>query len=77
MDEGSAVGELLAAHADMKRSTAALADARERRRVAARRLKELGRGTSWIAQQLDVTPQAVDGFLKYKSRHEPTREVDE
>ncbi|MDT5052668.1 MAG: hypothetical protein QOG79_6894 [Mycobacterium sp.] len=77
MDEGSAVDELLAAHADMERSTAALADARERRRVAARRLIELGRGTSWIAQQLGVTPQAVDGFLKYKSRHEPTRGVDE
>lgn len=68
MDESSAVDELLAAHADMEQSTTALAEARERRRVAARRLIELGRGTSWIAQQLDVTPQAVDGFLKYRER---------
>jgi hypothetical protein len=69
VDEASAIEELLAAHADMERWTAALADARERRRTAARRLIELGHGTSWIAKQLSVSPQAVDGFLKYKDRH--------
>jgi hypothetical protein len=69
VDEASAIEELLAAHADMERWTAALADARERRRAAARRLIELGHGTSWIAKQLSVSPQAVDGFLKYKDRH--------
>jgi hypothetical protein len=69
MDEASAIEELLAAQADMERSTAAVANARERRRAAARRLIELGRGTSWIAKQLGVSPQAVDGFLKYKDRH--------
>ena len=70
MDESSAVAELLAAHADMARLTTELAEARERRRVAARRLIELGRGISWIAQQLDVSPQAVDGFLKYRDRRQ-------
>ena len=68
MDEAGAIAKLVAAHADMERSTAALADARERRRAAARRLIELGHGTSWIAKQLGVSRQAVDGFLKYKDR---------
>jgi hypothetical protein len=68
MDEAGAIAELLAAHSEMERSTAALADARERRRAAARRLIELGHGTSWIANQLGVSRQAVDGFLKYKDR---------
>lgn len=68
MDESDAINSLLAAHADMERLTAELAAARERRRQAARRLVELGRGISWIAKQLGVTPQAVDGFLKYKDR---------
>ena len=72
MDENSAVAELLAAHADIARLTVALADARERRRAAARRLIELGRGISWIARQLEVTPQAVDSFLKYQDRHQRT-----
>lgn len=66
MDEASAVSELVTAHADMERLTADLLAARERRRAAARQLIELGRGTSWIARQLGVTPQAVDQFLKYK-----------
>jgi hypothetical protein len=69
VDENSAVAELLAAHTDIARLTGALGDARERRRAAARRLIQLGRGTSWIAQQLGVTPQAVDSFLKYQDRH--------
>ncbi|WP_193606491.1 LuxR family transcriptional regulator [Mycobacteroides abscessus] len=66
MDEASAVSELVAAHTDMERLTADLLAARERRRAAARQLIDLGRGTSWIARQLGVTPQAVDQFLKYK-----------
>lgn len=66
MDEATAVHELVAAHTDMERLTADLAAARERRRAAARRLIDLGRGTSWIARQLDVSPQAVDSFLRHK-----------
>ena len=68
VNEDDAVEALLTAHADMARLTVELADARERRRAAARQLVELGRGTSWIAARLGVTPQAVDGFLKYKER---------
>ncbi len=69
MDEASAVHELVTAHADMERLTADLGAARERRRNAARQLIEMGHGTSWIARQLDVTPQAVDSFLKSKREH--------
>ncbi len=68
VNEDDAVDALLTAHADMARLTVELADARERRRAAARQLVELGRGTSWIAARLGVTPQAVDGFLRYKDR---------
>ncbi|MBX9978050.1 MULTISPECIES: LuxR family transcriptional regulator [Mycobacterium] len=46
-----------------------LTDARERRRTAAQRLIDGGRGTTWIAAQLGVTKQAVDGFVKYKQRN--------
>jgi hypothetical protein len=72
-DQGRALAELLAAHADMERLTAEIAVVRQRRRDAARRLIDLGRGTTWIARQLGVTPQAVDGFLKYQERQEKKR----
>ena len=72
MDEDDAIAALLAAHADMGRLTVELADARERRRDAAHQLMALGRGTSWIAVRLGVTPQAVDGFIKYKDRNQRT-----
>jgi hypothetical protein len=68
VDEGEALSELVRAHADLERLTGEAADARERRRRAAQRLVEAGRGTTWIAAQLGVTKQAVDGFLKYKER---------
>ena len=68
MDESEALAELVRAHADLERLTDEAADARERRRRAAQRLVEAGRGTTWIAAQLGVTKQAVDGFLKYKER---------
>ncbi|MFL0294996.1 LuxR family transcriptional regulator [Mycobacterium sp. SMC-18] len=68
MDEGDVLAELVRAHADLERLTAELADTRERRRRAAGWLVEHGRGTTWIAAQLGVTRQAVDGFLKYKER---------
>jgi hypothetical protein len=68
VDESSALDDLITAHADMERLAEEIAEARERRRDAARRLIEFGRGPSWIARQLGVTPQAVDGFLKYKQR---------
>jgi len=68
VDESEALAELVRAHADLERLTDQAADARERRRRAAQRLVEAGRGTTWIAAQLGVTKQAVDGFLKYKER---------
>lgn len=68
MDESEALAELVRAHADLERLTDEAADARERRRQAAQRLVAAGRGTTWIAAQLGVTKQAVDGFLKYKER---------
>lgn len=68
MDERDALDELVRAHADLERLTGEITDARERRRQAAGRLVEIGRGTTWIAGQLGVTKQAVDGFLKYKER---------
>ncbi|WP_276806428.1 LuxR family transcriptional regulator [Mycobacterium nebraskense] len=75
MDDGErqALDELQTAHADMERLTVEIAVARKRRRDAARRLIELGRGTSWIARQLGVTAQAVDGFVKYQERQEKRR----
>ncbi|WP_254427624.1 hypothetical protein [Mycolicibacterium conceptionense] len=68
VDESRVLDDLIAAHADLERLTAEIGEVRERRRKAARELIELGRGPSWIARQLGVTPQAVDGFLKYKER---------
>ena len=68
MDESEALAELVRAHADLERLTDEAADARERRRQAAQCLVAAGRGTTWIAAQLGVTKQAVDGFLKYKER---------
>lgn len=72
MDESDALAELVRAHADLERLTEDIADARERRRQAARRLVDSGHGTTWIANQLGVTKQAVDGFLKYKERRATT-----
>lgn len=68
MDEGDALEELVRAHNDLERLTDEIADARERRRTAARCLIDAGHGTTWIAGQLGVTKQAVDGFVKYKER---------
>jgi hypothetical protein len=68
MEESDALEELVRAHSDLERLTDELADARERRRKAAQHLLDGGRGTTWIATQLGVTKQAVDGFVKYKQR---------
>lgn len=68
VNEVEALAELVRAHADLARLTEEAADARERRRQAAQRLVESGRGTTWIAAQLGITKQAIDGFLKYKER---------
>jgi hypothetical protein len=67
--EEELVRELQAAHADQERLDSELAAARQRRREAAAGLRSLGRSMNWIASQIGVTQQAVDGFLKYKERH--------
>jgi hypothetical protein len=66
--EDELVRELQAAHADQQRLEPELAAARQRRREAAAGLRNLGKPMSWIAAQIGVTQQAVDGFLKYKER---------
>lgn len=66
--EEELVRELQAAHADQERLDAELAAARQRRREAAAGLRNLGRSMNWIAGQIGVTQQAVDGFLKYRER---------
>lgn len=68
VDESDALAELVRAHTDLQRLTLESTEARERRRQAAQRLIDAGHGTTWIAAQLGVTKQAVDGFLKYKQR---------
>jgi hypothetical protein len=69
VDEGGeALAELVRAHADLQRLSEESADARERRRQAGRRLVAAGYGPTWIAEQLGVTKQAVDGFLRYEER---------
>jgi hypothetical protein len=68
VSEDELVRELRAAHADQERLDAELAAARQRRREAAAGLRSLGRSMNWIARQIGVTQQAVDGFLKYKER---------
>jgi hypothetical protein len=68
VDDGEALAELNRAHADLQRLNEESADARERRRCAARRLVIAGYGPTWIAEQLGVSKQAVDGFLRYQER---------
>jgi hypothetical protein len=74
--EEELVRELRAAHADQECLDAELAAARQRRREAAAGLRSLGRSMNWIAGQIGVTQQAVDGFLKYKERHRENCALD-
>lgn len=66
--ERQAVKELVAAHDAMGRLSEEINSVRAQRRAAAAKLVELGRGTSWIARQIGVSPQAVDGFMNYRDR---------
>jgi hypothetical protein len=68
VDVNEALAELVRAHVDLQRLSEESADARERRRQAGRQLVEAGYGPTWIAEQLGVTKQAVDGFLRYEER---------
>lgn len=66
--EDELVAEFKAAHAETVRLDKKLAAARERRRAAGVKLRASGRGTSWMARLVGVTPQAVDSFLNYHER---------
>lgn len=68
--EAKALASLKAAHDDIDRLDRQLQAARERRRDAARRLVDQGRSLAWIADQLDISRQAVDSFLKYQQRRQ-------
>lgn len=61
---------LIAAHRDAETHAGLLAAARQRRREAAGRLHAGGRSYRWIGEQIGVTAQAVEGFLKYHQRRE-------
>lgn len=62
------VADFQAAHQETERQTRALAAARQRRRELAVRLYEAGCSYRWIGEQIGVTPQAVEGFIKYHQR---------
>lgn len=59
---------LRAAHRETEEYAARLAAARQRRRELAGQLRDAGRSFRWIGAVLGVTPQAVEGFLKYHQR---------
>lgn len=60
---------LRAAHQKTTVHTQALAAAREDRRAYANVLHERGYSYRWIGQQLGITAQAVEGFVKYRQRN--------
>lgn len=67
-DEDDDLAELIAAHESTVKHDRLLADARRRRREAAVQLHEAGRSYRWIGEQIGVTAQAVEGFVKYHQR---------
>lgn len=67
------VAHLLAAHQSTLDHTASLANARQRRRELAAQLHDAGHSYKWIGEQIGVTAQAVEGFVKYRQRRQNTR----
>lgn len=64
------VAALRAAHQDTSKHTAFLAAAREQRRAIAALLHARGYSYRWIGEQIGVTAQAVEGFVKYRQRRQ-------
>ncbi len=62
------VADLKAAHQKTVEHTASLAEARQQRRELAGQLHEAGHSYKWIGEQIGVTAQAVEGFVKYRQR---------
>jgi hypothetical protein len=74
MTEDRLVAALQAAHRDSVEHTASLAQARQRRRELAAELHKAGRSYKWIGEQIGVTAQAVEGFVKYRQRRQSRME---
>lgn len=64
------LARLLAAHQDTEKHTDLLAQARQRRREAAAQLHDDGHSFKWIGDQLGLSAQAVESFLKYRQRRQ-------
>lgn len=62
------VADLIAAHTDAENLTALLAQTRNRRREIAAQLHAAGYSYRWLGQQIGVSPQAVESFVKYHQR---------
>lgn len=69
------LANLLDAHKDAEEHTALLAQARQRRREVAAQLHDAGYSYKWIGDQIGVTAQAVEGFVKYRQRRQNRRDV--
>lgn len=75
--EAEIVAELRAAHAAAAEHTERLAEARQRRRELAAELHASGHPYKWIGEQIGVTAQAVEGFLKYQQRRQQRRDASD
>lgn len=69
-DDQQLLARLLAAHKDTVEHTALLAQDRQRRREAAAELHDAGHSFKWIGDQLGLSAQAVESFLKYRQRRQ-------
>ena len=68
--DGDLVAELLAAHKDTLVHAEMLSQARQRRREVAVKLYAAGHSYRWIGEQIGVSAQAVEGFMKYRQRNQ-------
>ncbi|WP_081343275.1 hypothetical protein [Mycobacteroides chelonae] len=71
--EHDLVADLVAAHQSTVEHTDLLAEARQRRRQLAAQLHADGHSYKWIGEQIGVTAQAVEGFIKYRQRRQKKR----
>lgn len=69
LQQATLVSELLAAHTATTEHAASLAAARQRRRYIAEQLHTAGHTYRWIGEQIGVSAQAVEGFIKYPRRN--------
>lgn len=74
-DEARMVAELREVHAAAAEHTERLAEARQRRRELAADLHAAGHSYKWIGEQIGVTAQAVEGFIKYQQRRQQRRDA--